>query len=191
MKRRVRLPHRNRATGLEPQTVRALGKASGIERDHRAAAVACRKVERVRKVQALAHLCKSRLDQIAVLDRDHFRAFFARTRETSMFSTDTGAPLYLSMPKPSSRRAGAPVRTGTIPSVLRTFLEITACPFQDPVVVIAPSLCPCPACGTIVAQSPYRGKPPDDHRTGSASCWSLLRFRGRERDRVRTDEVVW
>ena len=68
--RRARLPHRNGAAGLEPQPVRTLGKAPGIKGDHFAAAVACRKVKRVRKVQTVPQLSKSRLNQIAVLDRD-------------------------------------------------------------------------------------------------------------------------
>lgn len=69
MRRRARLPQGNRAAGLEPQSIRALGKAPGIERDHLAAAVACRKMERVRKVQTTPHLSQSCLDKVAVLDR--------------------------------------------------------------------------------------------------------------------------
>ena len=76
----ARLPQRNRAAGLEPQPVRALGKAPGIESDHPTAGMACREVERVRKGQTVP---------------------------------------------------AASVRTpGTIPSALRTFLGITACPFR-------------------------------------------------------------
>src|SRR5712692_5479856 len=276
---RAGLPEGNRAAGLEPQPVRALGKTPGIESDHLAAAVARGEVERVRKVQTLPHLAQSRLDQIAVLDRDirkpeqmleglgdrtgfesvqaphdplqlehhgarhvqrraplhdaqsdfpllcrlrvtlvldvearqdvgvqrdHFRAFLARTRETSMSSMDTGAPLYLSIPKPSSTRTGAPVRTGTIravspsttkligtpgtiPSALRTFLGITTCPLVETIVVIGPSLCPNSACDVIIEQTSYQVKPPDDRREESASCLGLLRLRGRKWEGVRVE----
>jgi hypothetical protein len=59
MKLRAGLPQGNRATGLEPQPVRAFDKAPGIERDHLAAAEACRKMERIREVQTVPHLPQS------------------------------------------------------------------------------------------------------------------------------------